>query len=232
MTRQSTLYASRRTAVSPYLRRYLICPGVIASPHKRGRSSTRCSPFPAAAPFLVSAAKDALFLTIGVARSPHRACGPALGWSKHLQKMRSEAHCPGLLTVDYFVAKTQIRVRITHVGSEYRKDITSGTCALCITDWVARSSPSASSRPSKPAHAPPRWSSISTAPTSTMAAGTRSSPDVFLPSRARGGGWPWRARMDREGHAKVRRKLIIQTRPREPDACYANHCFFRVLSLC
>ena len=30
--------------------------------------------------------------------------------------------------------------------------------------------------------------------------------------------------------AKVRRKLIIQTRPREPEACYANHCFFRLLS--
>ena len=156
MSRQSTLYASRRTAVSPYLRRYLICPGVIASPHKRGRSSTRCSPFPAAAPFLVSAAKDALFLTIGVARSPHRACGPALGWSKHLQKMRSEAHCPGLLTVDYFVAKTQICARITCVGSEYRKAVTSGTCELCIADWAARSSPSASSRPSKPAPAPPK----------------------------------------------------------------------------
>lgn len=68
--------------------------------------------------------------------------------------MRSEAYCPGLLTVDYFVAKTQIRVRITHVGSEYRKDITSGTCALCITDWVAPSSPSVSSRPLKPAVAP------------------------------------------------------------------------------
>lgn len=46
------------------------------------------------------------------------------------------------------------------------------------------------------------------------------------------GGWSWRARMDREGRAKVRRKLIIQMRPREPDGCYANHCFFRVLSLC
>ena len=95
---------------------------------------------------------------------------------------------------------------------------------------AAPSSPSASSRPSKPAPAPPRWSSVSTASTSTMATGMRLSPDVFLLSRARGGGWPWRARMDRKGHAKVRRKLIIQTRPREPDACYANHCFFRVLS--
>lgn len=35
-------------------------------------------------------------------------------------------------------AKTQIRARITHVGSEYRKDVTSGTCELCITDWSAR----------------------------------------------------------------------------------------------
>lgn len=96
----------------------------------------------------------------------------------------------------------------------------------------ARSSPSVSSRPSKPAVAPPRWSSASTVPTYTTMTGTRSSPDAFRLSRARGGGWPWRARMDREGHAKVRRKLIIQTRPREPDACYANHCFFRVISLC
>lgn len=35
-------------------------------------------------------------------------------------------------------AKTQIRARITHVGSEYRKAVTSGTCELCITDWNAR----------------------------------------------------------------------------------------------
>jgi len=35
-------------------------------------------------------------------------------------------------------AKTQIRARITHVGSEYRKAVTSGTCELCITDWSAR----------------------------------------------------------------------------------------------
>ena len=35
-------------------------------------------------------------------------------------------------------AETHIRVRITHVGSEYRKDVTSGTCELCITDWSAR----------------------------------------------------------------------------------------------
>ena len=35
-------------------------------------------------------------------------------------------------------ATTQIRARITHVGSEYRKDVTSGTCELCITDWSAR----------------------------------------------------------------------------------------------
>lgn len=34
--------------------------------------------------------------------------------------------------------KTQIRARITHVGSEYRKDVTSGTCELCIADWSAR----------------------------------------------------------------------------------------------
>ena len=35
-------------------------------------------------------------------------------------------------------AKMQIRARITHVGSEYRKDVTSGTCELCIADWSAR----------------------------------------------------------------------------------------------
>lgn len=34
--------------------------------------------------------------------------------------------------------KMQIRARITHVGSEYRKDVTSGTCELCIADWSAR----------------------------------------------------------------------------------------------
>ena len=34
--------------------------------------------------------------------------------------------------------KTRIRARITHVGSEYRKAVTSGTCELCITDWSAR----------------------------------------------------------------------------------------------
>ena len=44
------------------------------------------------------------------------------------------------------------------------------------------------------------------------------------------GGRSWHARMGREGRAKVRRKLIIQTHPRESDICYANHCFFRVLS--
>ncbi len=35
-------------------------------------------------------------------------------------------------------AKTHIRARITHVGSEYRKAVTSGTCELCIADWSAR----------------------------------------------------------------------------------------------
>lgn len=34
--------------------------------------------------------------------------------------------------------KTRIHARITHVGSEYRKDVTSGTCELCIADWSAR----------------------------------------------------------------------------------------------
>ena len=35
-------------------------------------------------------------------------------------------------------AQKQICARITRVGSEYRKDVTSGTCKLCITDWSAR----------------------------------------------------------------------------------------------
>ena len=34
--------------------------------------------------------------------------------------------------------KTRIRARIAHVGSEHRKDVTSGTCELCIADWSAR----------------------------------------------------------------------------------------------
>lgn len=38
------------------------------------------------------------------------------------------------------------------------------------------------------------------------------------------------ARAGATGHSQVRRKSIIQTRPQEPDACYASHCFFRVLS--
>ena len=76
---------------------------------------------------------------------------------------------------DMNVAQTQIRARITHVGSEYRKDVTSGTCEFCIADWVARSSPSASLRPSKPAPAPPKWSSASTALTSTTTGARRTS---------------------------------------------------------
>ena len=75
-------------------------------------------------------------------------------------------------------AQAQIRASITRVGSEYRKDVTSGTCELCITDWAARSSPSASSRPSKPAPAPRRWSGASMARTSTTATGTRSSSSL------------------------------------------------------
>lgn len=35
-------------------------------------------------------------------------------------------------------AKTRMRACITHVGSEYRNAVTSGTCELCITDWSAR----------------------------------------------------------------------------------------------
>lgn len=95
-------------------------------------------------------------------------------------------------------AKTQIRSRITHVGSEYRKDVTSDTRKLCITDWAARSSPSASSRPSKPAPAPPKGTVVS------VEKGAKS-------------------------EARKRRESITQTRPRQPDACYASHCFFRVL---
>lgn len=136
--------------------------------------------------------------------------------------------------------KTRIRARITHVGSEYRKDVTSGTCELCIADWSARirdisfeltdvntgatwqattptlhvgrwndvwevrvnpfllsnalahvtfvvdtdrlndedgrsppPSPSESSRPLRPAPAPPRWSSASTELTSTTTTGMK-----------------------------------------------------------
>lgn len=95
-------------------------------------------------------------------------------------------------------AKTQIRARITYVGSEYRKDVTSDTRKLCITDWAARSSPSASSRPSKPASAPPKGTVVS------VEKGAKS-------------------------EARKRRESITQTRTRQPDACYASHCFFRVL---
>lgn len=35
--------------------------------------------------------------------------------------------------------KARIRARIAHVGSEYHRDVTSGTCELCITEWTARS---------------------------------------------------------------------------------------------
>lgn len=34
--------------------------------------------------------------------------------------------------------KAQFRASIMHVGSEYRKDVTSGTCELSIADWSAR----------------------------------------------------------------------------------------------
>ena len=34
--------------------------------------------------------------------------------------------------------ETQIRARIVHVGREYRRDVTSGTCELCIAKWTAR----------------------------------------------------------------------------------------------
>lgn len=33
-------------------------------------------------------------------------------------------------------AKTRIRTRIAHVGSEYRRDGTSVTCELCIAGWA------------------------------------------------------------------------------------------------
>lgn len=32
--------------------------------------------------------------------------------------------------------KTQIRARIEHVGSKYRRDVASGTCELCIAEWA------------------------------------------------------------------------------------------------
>ena len=35
--------------------------------------------------------------------------------------------------------KARIRARIAHVGSEYHRDVTSGTCELCIAEWTARS---------------------------------------------------------------------------------------------
>ena len=37
-------------------------------------------------------------------------------------------------------AKAQIRARITRAGSECRKDVTSGTCKLCITEACTRAS--------------------------------------------------------------------------------------------
>lgn len=83
------------------MQRYSIRTGVIASPRKRGRLSTRCS----------------LFRRLHLFSCRQRECHhrrrsksrgrlferePPTGWSKRLQKMRSEAHCPGLPTVDYF----------------------------------------------------------------------------------------------------------------------------------
>ena len=58
------------------------------------------------------------------------------GEAREMQKEASEAMATrqGVRGV----TKTRIRARITHVGSEYRKDVTSGTCELCITDWSAR----------------------------------------------------------------------------------------------
>ena len=55
----------------------------------------------------------------------------------------------------------------------------------CTMQTAGPSSPSASSRPSKPAPAPPRWLTASMEPTYTTT-GTRSSPDAFRSSRARG----------------------------------------------
>lgn len=33
--------------------------------------------------------------------------------------------------------KTRIRTRTVHVGSEYRRDVASSTCELCISEWSA-----------------------------------------------------------------------------------------------
>ena len=33
--------------------------------------------------------------------------------------------------------KTRIRTRTVHVGSEYRRDVASSTCELCIAEWSA-----------------------------------------------------------------------------------------------
>ena len=88
---------------------------------------------------------------------------------------------------------------------------------------------SACSRPSKPAPAPPRRLSVSTAPTSTTTTGMKNnsstSPSAsrvtstkarspFVAARAAPSGCA-------KSEAKIRRKTIIQTRPREPDACYS-----------
>ena len=107
-------------------------------------------------------------------------------------------------------AQTQIRARITRVGSEYREAVTSGTCKLCITDWAARSSHSASLRPSRPAPAPPKWLSASTAPISTTMTGTRSSlsssPDALRVTPTKGERSLVDARTIREGRPFLSRK--------------------------
>ena len=96
---------------------------------------------------------------------------------------------------------------------------------------------------SKPAPAPPKWSSASTVPTFTTTTGTRrsssSSPGTSRVTQTKDEnpslvtGTPERAgRFCRKGaksEVKIRRKSITQTRTRQPDGCYASHCFFRVL---
>ena len=95
-------------------------------------------------------------------------------------------------------AKTQIRARITYVGSEYRKDVTSGTCS---------SASPTGPRTHRPRH--PRG---------------RRSPHPRLRKD-----WSFLSKKGAKSEARKRRESITQTRPRQPDACYASHCFFRVL---
>lgn len=70
-------------------------------PAQAGTILHKVQSIPAAAPFLVSVAR-APSATIRNVLSPPRACRPMADLSRRLQKMRSEAHCPNVLTVYYF----------------------------------------------------------------------------------------------------------------------------------